>query len=77
MFFNPDDYFWTKQLKDNWIQIRAEYDSISKKAVKWPEKAIHNGKWGVIGFLFQDRKVLDNKFAPTTCQICDNIVIIQ
>jgi beta-hydroxylase len=73
MFYDPNIFHWTKQLADNWTHIRSEYDLISKKAVRWPEKDIHNGKWGVIGFLFQERKMLVSEHAPITCQICDNI----
>ena len=72
MFYDVTKFKWTHILEDNWSIIRNEYNTLSEKSIIWPEQ-IHNGKWYVIGFLFQNKEILPKHLAPVTSEICSNI----
>jgi len=72
-FLSVTDFPFLRPLKEGWERIRAEYDVLASGAVQWHEP-IHNGKWSVIGFRFQDQDLPKNKIkAPFTASLCDAI----
>lgn len=72
-FLHTPDFPFLTPLEKQWPLIRAEYETLASGAVQWHEP-IHNGKWNVIGFRFQDQDIPENKKkAPLTCKLCDAI----
>jgi aspartyl/asparaginyl beta-hydroxylase (cupin superfamily) len=72
-FLSASDFPFLRSLEARWEQIRAEYDALASQATEWHEP-IHNGKWSVIGFRFQDQDLPENRIqAPVTCALCDAI----
>jgi aspartyl/asparaginyl beta-hydroxylase (cupin superfamily) len=76
MFYPSEKFTWSKQLTDNWLAIRQEYDQIAADVIPWPE-AIHNGLWSVYGIVFQNRDLNVKHKTPVTAKICDAIPGIQ
>ncbi|MEI6416693.1 MAG: aspartyl/asparaginyl beta-hydroxylase domain-containing protein [Verrucomicrobiota bacterium] len=72
-FLDTTNFPFLRPLEEHWKTIREEYDTMASQATQWHEP-IHNGKWNVIGFRFQDQDLPENKIkAPFTSSLCDAI----
>ncbi|MCX6957114.1 MAG: aspartyl/asparaginyl beta-hydroxylase domain-containing protein [Verrucomicrobiae bacterium] len=72
-FLDTTNFPFLRPLEEHWKTIREEYDAMASQATQWHEP-IHNGKWNVIGFRFQDQDLPENKIkAPFTSSLCDAI----
>lgn len=70
-YYDPNDFPFLLPLKDNWNEIKSEYDKICSNSFSWPQD-IHNGKWDVIGLRFEGNDLPILNETPTLKNICSS-----